>query len=374
MPPAWTGGTSGTSDADSSLFCPRATSSRLRHGGSSGLSRAASDLAGELHYAREAAERARSRRDCREDELVREEAEAAKLREQALAMRALVSRRRSDLAAMEKKLEETASTFEAEKARESAEVATQNAQAAECLARARAESADAGERIDEALERRRRACLEEQESLQASAAASTPIRPPALAAVQASRARAAAETAAAAADAARFVSAALGPDAENTLGRWPRLVAEVAHAAAEALAAPAPACVRPPPALWALSAAAKALAEGLLELATTAQGCATSNVRFSKLEDALAEGRAREARLSAEVEAARGEELKLLTELVEARRCRREAEKEQAEFVPFAAEELEARWSAWLASVRPPQRCAAWPPRRGTACGDSARR
>lgn len=279
----------------------------------------------------------------------------ATARERALAMRACVAKRLEEVAALERRLREDARSFTVEQARVRADNAASEAQIEQQMARARSEAERFRER-----HRRRKVQLEE-EVVAASREASDNLRrtsaggelaaepPP-----EALRARVVAEAAGDSAGAALaaglpgfYAAAHAGARAGAPLP-WPRLVAQLGQALAKALDAPRPSAVqmpswlRPPVAGGpsALDAAALAMANQLLDLAATAQAGAASAGRRAELERALSQERARADITAEEAEAAWAAQQKLLGDLIAARQRRRAMEAEQADFVPFAAQEL----------------------------------
>mmetsp|Transcript_86914 Transcript_86914/g.243542 ORF Transcript_86914/g.243542 Transcript_86914/m.243542 type:complete len:534 (-) Transcript_86914:11-1612(-) len=313
------------------------------------LNRAVNCLATELRRVQEAVQRHVSEGQ-RSENVVAARADAVLVaKERALAMEACVERRREDVTSLERQLVEDAQAFAAEGVRGRIEVAASEAQAEQQLAKAFSDFEQFQER-----QGRRRSRLEEE--VVAAKRESATLRetlsflPP-----DAARARLVAD---AIGDAVNSASGNGLGDLLDGAAVWPRLLSEAAHAVAEAFGLPNPVaqlpCVLKIPAVGgqsALDVAAVAMTERLLGLATTAQAGEASTARRADLEHTLFQERARADRLDEELKALQTEQHELLDDYAAARRRRRELEVEQAEFVPFAAGELEGAIER-VASVR----------------------
>eukprot|EP00929_Paragymnodinium_shiwhaense_P086350 TRINITY_DN46874_c0_g1_i1.p1 TRINITY_DN46874_c0_g1~~TRINITY_DN46874_c0_g1_i1.p1 ORF type:complete len:518 (-),score=123.12 TRINITY_DN46874_c0_g1_i1:186-1739(-) len=279
----------------------------------------------------------------RSDRVVAEfEEAAAHARDRAHAMRAYADRRRLEVERLSRQLAEDRRAFSVEETRARVEAAAELAKAEQELADAKTE-AQASRQGWEArcAELTAEVAAASQREADASKDVRAGQRPQVL------RARA---VAAAIGDAANSVSGCgVAGAPQDPAVQWPRMLAEAAHAMAEALSLPHPSTARLPGSLrppvsgttTPLEQAAVTMAERFLEAAATAQSGASSEARREELEAALMRERLRLDRLQQEVEDRRLEERQLLHDLVLARQQRRKVEVEQAEFVPFAAEELE---------------------------------
>lgn len=322
----------------------------------------------DLKKQQEAAREQRHRQEAewkaaREEEatLHSEEQAARHQRDRALAMRALAARRRQEIQELSQRLADDERELLMQEAKTKGEAKRRESGAQAALAKAKEEAALAQENL------RRK-----WQSLQ-STAASAPMN------VSSSRRSLELEARArAVAEAADKVPipASLSGSLGEAVTRWPRMVAEALRATSDVLAGGCgPEPKQLPPTLWsganggpsALETAAIAMAERLLELqrfsvtpggpwagSATMPGSPASR-RLEELRSVLSTERSREMQLEQELQQVRDAERKLAWQLTDARRRRHEAEAEQADFVPFAAQELEGAMERVARARRAPQ-------------------
>lgn len=310
-----------------------------------GLSQAVGDLAAELRWASKGLRRVRSEQSQEKWERLEQQRVDEELRARALAESRKAAALREKAKELEALIAQETASLEALKARGGADAAAREAEAKAALAVAQQEALQMQERLRERRERLEFRLLHEDSvpahlpELEIGARAPAARQPPP-----------ALLTAHGVAEAAAALEISLGDALGEEVGHWLRMLRQALSALLELQTMAPSVAPTMPPSLWAPPNAPSAFEAGsvafvgrLIALArqTGASAASEHASREKDLKEAIAKEEAAVCDLESQLSAAMTEAGRLTEELARARACRIEVEAEQAQFLPFAAAELE---------------------------------